>query len=162
MFVDEAVAATATGMETLEATATAPVTTVANAAWSIVNGLLAIPQAAADAGTALTDLPPPNGTPPKPPPGQPAATGDIVLPRPGGTLYNVGEGGQAEVIAPVKALLQQVGAGLARQMDSGGGGGGRSEIHIYLDGKQLSAAIEERAWNGGFRVPATAIVDRPR
>jgi len=51
----------------------------------------------------------------------------------------VGEGGQAELVAPVKALAREIGAGLAAAS-----GGGRQEFHFYLDGSPIFANVERR------------------
>ena len=60
-----------------------------------------------------------------------AAEGAIVLPSPGGTLMQVAEAGEPEVISPLSKL-----PGLL-----GGGGGG--DINIYLEGANISATGEE-------------------
>ena len=62
----------------------------------------------------------------------PRAAQGIVTARPGGSPVIVGEGGQAELVAPVRALAREIGAAAAA---AAGGGGGRGEAAIILDGE---------------------------
>jgi hypothetical protein len=88
-----------------------------------------------------------------------AAAGALVTPRPGGSLYRVGEGGSTEVIAPVRALLQEIGGAIAAQL----GGSGRAEtivLPISLGTEKLTEILFERSKTGHFRVHENAIVRR--
>lgn len=115
---------------------------------------------------------PPPGPPPPGPPPPGAAMGAIVSPKPGGKVYNVGEGGSTEVIAPVAAMLKNIGAGVAMQMQKQGGGGaaaggfagGGAEvvvppIIVNVDGQALVRIMERRMRAGAMRVPKNSVSD---
>jgi hypothetical protein len=82
----------------------------------------------------------------------PRAAQGIVTARPGGSPVVVGEGGQAELVAPVAALARQIGAAAAAAV----GGGGRI-IQVVLDGKVVAEAVERQAKAGSFSVPASSV-----
>jgi hypothetical protein len=66
-------------------------------------------------------------------PGVKLATGGIVMPRPGGTLATIGEGGQAEAVIPLDRL---------NKMMSGGGGGG-AVYNINVSTLKADASVGE-------------------
>jgi hypothetical protein len=81
----------------------------------------------------------------------PRAANGIVAAKAGGTPVIVGEGGQAELVAPVRALAREIGAAAAAA--SGGGG----DVYVFIDGQQLDARIERRTRTGHTRVDAAGI-----
>ncbi len=72
-----------------------------------------------------------------------AAAGDLVQPRAGGVLMNVGEGGDAEVIAPVKALFGQLADQIASKVAGAVSGGGQ-RIVLELDGQVIADVVVRR------------------
>ncbi len=75
-----------------------------------------------------------------------AQHGALVRARPGGSLVRMGEGGEAELAAPVRALTREIGAAAAAA--AGAGAGGVVEWHVYLDGREITAAVERRVSAG--------------
>lgn len=100
------------------------------------SGFYDLASAAAAAAKAASEIPGPPNAPSAPgssgggagvPPG--AQHGAIIAPRPGGTAVTVGEGGRAEVIAPVDALFSRIGDYVASRVGSQtatAGGGAQS------------------------------------
>lgn len=61
------------------------------------------------------------------------ATGGIVMPRPGGTMATIGEGGQAEAVIPLNRLNSMM----------GGGGGGGSVYNVNISTLKADASVGE-------------------
>lgn len=61
------------------------------------------------------------------------ASGGIVMPRPGGTMATIGEGGQAEAVIPLNRLNSMM----------GGGGGGGSVYNVNISTLKADASVGE-------------------
>jgi hypothetical protein len=68
------------------------------------------------------------------------AAGGTVEPRPGGTLVNVGEGGEREYVIPESKMPRFGALASARLSGSSGDGHGHD---IYLDGQLVGRALEQ-------------------
>lgn len=70
----------------------------------------------------------------KPPSFEPvpkAAAGALVMASPGGSILNVGEGGNSEAVLPLTTgVFSEIGAGLATALRQQGGGGGQAPVVI--------------------------------
>jgi len=73
----------------------------------------------------------------------PRAANGIVSAQPGGRHVLVGEGGQAELVAPVAALADRIGRAAAAAAGGGKGGG-----NVYLDGQLVGKWLERRSRAG--------------
>ena len=69
------------------------------------------------------------------------AEGGIVMPTPGGTIAQVAEAGQPEVIFPLDKLQSLLNTG-------GGGGGGNQQFHLYIDGSEITTRVVKNINNG--------------
>jgi hypothetical protein len=77
------------------------------------------------------------------------ATGGLVMPQPGGTMVNVAEAGQAEIVSPLPALQQAMTAALGATggYNSGGAQPGSAgnplyaEIDFKLDGQHIDRQL---------------------
>ena len=69
------------------------------------------------------------------------AEGGIVMPSPGGTIAQVAEAGQPEVIFPLDKLQSLLNTG-------GGGGGGNQQFHLYIDGSEITTRVVKNINNG--------------
>lgn len=77
------------------------------------------------------------------------AAGDVVMPRSGGTLRRIGEGNQAELVAPVRSfadyLVGQIagtlGTGPTSPAPSRGAGQDRQPIVINMDGRKVAEVL---------------------
>lgn len=78
------------------------------------------------------------------------ATGGVVQARPGGTALVAGEGGQAELVAPVRALAREIGAAAA----AAAGAGGPAIFHVYIGGEKLDTVLANRARTGHLPLAA--------
>ena len=67
------------------------------------------------------------------------ADGGIVLPRPGGTLALVGEGGQSEAVLPLSKLSAMLGGQRGPVLDAAGAGGGGFTVTNYYESNSGSA-----------------------
>jgi chemotaxis protein histidine kinase CheA len=76
-----------------------------------------------------------------------------MLTRPGGAQMVVAHSG--EVVAPVRALFEQVGRAAAAAA-----GGGTVHVHVMLDGKEVGDAVVRRAQAGLFAIPPSAVRNR--
>jgi hypothetical protein len=97
--------------------------------------------------------PPPPPEPPPPPPEPPSkfARGGIVLPflpraaqgivaaQPGGSPVIVGEGGETELVAPVRAIADRIGRAAAAAA-----GGGVIHVHVHLNSREIGEAMVQR------------------
>lgn len=83
----------------------------------------------------------------------PRAANGIVSARPGGSPVIVGEGGQAELVAPVRALAREIGAAAA----AAAGGGGPEVIQVILDGRVLAEAMVRRNRAGSLPIAAGSV-----
>jgi hypothetical protein len=83
----------------------------------------------------------------------PRAARGIVSARPGGSPVLVGEGGQAELVAPVAALADRIGRAAA----AAAGGGGPRIVQVVLDGRVVAESIERQAKAGAFAIPASSV-----
>jgi hypothetical protein len=81
----------------------------------------------------------------------PAAKG-IIAARPGGQHILAGEGGKAELVAPVAALADRIGAAAAAMS-----GGGSQVIQVVLDGRVLAEAMVRRNRSGGLPIAAGSV-----
>lgn len=139
------------GMEPPRDTATI-LGSIEEAIWAIAKALGAAVGEAEDLGTAIGDIPDtPRG-------GRGGGNGDgngdgrghqrgaIIPARPGGARVTVGEGGEAELIAPVRAFSRQLASDIGRQM----GGGGTITVNLMLDRKVLAKEVV-RSVNEGQR-----------
>lgn len=83
------------------------------------------------------------------------AEGGIVMPTPGGTLAQVAEAGQPEIIFPLDKLERFLGGG-----QGGGQGGGGAPMHIVvnLDSKPLLEKIFNATKNRTVLISAGAVV----
>lgn len=131
----------------------------------LVNALLGIQPAIDGIHTPGSGNPPPPNTNPGAPgrEGNPDyAHGGVVLPfvrrfasggvvRPPGMVVpgigQVGEGGEAEVVSPVKALFREVGKAAA-QAAREASGGGVQHIHVHVDGRELMDVVNDRKRRG--------------
>jgi tape measure domain-containing protein len=87
------------------------------------------------------------------PPAPPAfADGGIVMPSTGGTLAQVAEAGQPEVIFPLDELNRFLGGG------SGGGGGGDIHLQVNLDSRPFLDTIFPATRNRRVLISAGAVV----
>jgi TP901 family phage tail tape measure protein len=129
---------------------------------SLTDGLSRVIDSIEKLVAALTGIPPVNipvnYQDPGPPPGHPGpgpefARGGVVLPfrpraaaeglvvpsSPGGELVRMGEAGQAELAAPVKALLSKM-----QETALLAAGGGEQRIILQVDGQALSEVVVRR------------------
>ena len=83
----------------------------------------------------------------------PRAARGIVSARPGGSPVLVGEGGQAELVAPVAALADRIGRAAA----AAAGGGGPRIVQVVLDGRVVAESVERQAKAGAFAIPASSV-----
>ena len=83
----------------------------------------------------------------------PRAARGIVSARPGGSPVLVGEGGQAELVAPVAALADRIGRAAA----AAAGGGGPRILQVVLDGRVVAESVERQAKAGAFAIPASSV-----
>lgn len=83
----------------------------------------------------------------------PRAAQGIVVARPGGRHVLVGEGGQAELVAPVAALADRIGRAAA----AAAGGGSGQVIQVVLDGRVLAEAMVRRNKAGLFPIAASSV-----
>lgn len=84
----------------------------------------------------------------------PRAANGLVSAQPGGRHVLVGEGGQTELVAPVRALAREIGAAAAA---AAGGGGGDQAIVINIDGQVLARAMVRRNRAGALPVAASSV-----
>jgi hypothetical protein len=65
-------------------------------------------------------------------------------------MFNVGEGGQDEIIAP----LQRIADVISARLQGPGGGSDRPIIlKVYLDGRELDARVELGLASGNIALP---------
>jgi hypothetical protein len=83
----------------------------------------------------------------------PRAAQGLITAQPGGSPVIVGEGGQAELVAPVRALAREIGAAAA----AAAGGGGNQVIQVILDGQVLATAMVKRNRAGGLPIAAGSV-----
>lgn len=81
-----------------------------------------------------------------------AQAGMIVSPTPGGTMVNVGEGGETELILPVQRAISQMAAEVSARTE-----GGAQHIHVYLDGQEILDYVSEGTKTGRVRVDPDAV-----
>jgi hypothetical protein len=67
----------------------------------------------------------------------------------------VGEGGQAELVAPVAALADRIGRAAAAAA-----GGGSQVVQVILDGQVLATAMVRRNKAGGLPIAAGSVRGR--
>lgn len=70
-----------------------------------------------------------------------AQQGAIVQARPGGSLLRVGEGGEAELAAPIRALADRIGSAAAA---AAAGAGGTIHVHLHLSEKEIADVMVKR------------------
>ncbi len=88
-----------------------------------------------------------------------AAAGIVVPPLPGtGTLVQMGEGGSAEVAAPVTALFGALGNQIAIQVARAVGDGREGQAVLMLNEQVLGEAIYRMSQRGTVRIATTAVI----
>jgi hypothetical protein len=85
----------------------------------------------------------------------PRAANGIVAAQPGGTPVVVGEGGQAELVAPVAALADRIGRAAAAA--AAGGGGQTIHVHVEIDKREIANAVVKLNRSGAIPIDAGSI-----
>jgi hypothetical protein len=117
----------------------------------LVNAMLGIPNVTRTVTINEQHVPGSGGDHEHGPP--PKARGDILPFRPGGHVVRVAEGGDAELVAPVRAFAAEV----ARAAAAAGGGGGPMSIAINIDGHVLARVMAEYSRDGKLRIHPSAV-----
>ena len=84
-----------------------------------------------------------------------AAAGAIAPDIAGGTAFVAGEGGSPELIAPIRALAQEIGAAAAAAAMSAGGG--TMVFPIYIGGEKLDEYILQRTRTGHMQIDGNGV-----
>jgi hypothetical protein len=77
-----------------------------------------------------------------------AAQGLMVPSRPGGQLFVAGEGGDSEVVAPVRALFGSLGDSIASKVAAAVSGAMTVIVPVNIDGQQIDKLIVRRGRAG--------------